>query len=99
MRDISISGAKRRNITSVEEWKSELFTEARNQRSSVESLMFTIKYNHKFGRLMRGGIESVRAELLEKVVTYNFCRIIKLSKRSWKKLKVEAKVSIVSPAA
>ena len=33
---------------------------------------------------MRRGIENVRAELLEKALTYNFCKMIELKKRQLK---------------
>lgn len=75
---VSINGAKGKKITSEQDWESDPFKEARNQRSSVESLMYTIKHNHHFGRVMRRGIEAVKAELLEKVLAYNFCRIIEV---------------------
>ncbi len=72
---VSISGSKGKKITSQEDWESEEYVDARNNRSAVESLMFTIKHNFNFGKVMRRGIENVRAELLEKVLAYNFCRI------------------------
>jgi len=78
---VSINGSKGKKITSDQDWESELFKEARNNRSSVESLMFTIKHNHNFGQVMRRGIVQVRAELMEKVLAYNFCRMIELRKR------------------
>ena len=79
---VSISGAKGKKITPEKDWESDPFIDARNNRSSVESLMFTIKHNHHFGRVMRRGITAVRAELLEKVLAYNFCRIIEIRSRS-----------------
>lgn len=91
---MSVSGAKGRKITSDEEWESDLFSEARNNRSSVESLMFTIKHNHNFGKVMRRGIVPVRAELLEKVLAYNFCRIIERRKRKKVPLKQDSKVAV-----
>jgi len=41
----------------------------------ISFLKFTIKNNHNFDRVMRRGLENVRAELLEKVIAYNFCRM------------------------
>ncbi len=79
---VSINGAKGKKITSQEDWESDLFQKTRDNRSSVESLMFTIKHNHHFGRVMRRGIEAVRGELLEKVLAYNFCRIVEIRNRS-----------------
>jgi len=73
---VSISGSKGKRIISPEDWENDEYVKARNDRSAVESLMFTIKQGFGFGRVMRRGIENVRAELLEKVIAYNFCRII-----------------------
>ena len=74
---VSFSGAKGKRLIPVDEYESELFRNARIDRSAVESLMYTIKHNHGFDRMMRRGIEEVRAEALEKVVAYNFFRLIK----------------------
>ncbi len=78
---VSVSGSKGKKIIGEEEWESDEYQEARNNRSSVESLMFTIKNGFNFGKVMRRGIESVRAELLEKVIAYNFCRIVEIRNR------------------
>lgn len=79
--DISISGAKGKRLTALDDWESETYRDARRNRSAVESLMFTIKDGFAFGELGRRGIEAVRDELLEKVLAYNFCRIILIKKR------------------
>ena len=73
---VSISGSKGKRIISAEDWENDGYVKARNDRSAVESLIFTIKQGFDFGRVMRRGIENVRGELLEKVIAYNFCRII-----------------------
>lgn len=78
---VSISGSKGKKIVGEEVWESKEYVEARNDRSAVESLMFTIKHNFNFGRVMRRGLENVRAELLEKVLAYNFCRITEVRNR------------------
>jgi IS5 family transposase len=72
---VSISGAKGKHITPQEEWDDPDYVAARNGRSAVESLMFTIKQGFDFGRVMRRGLNNVRAELLEKVLAYNLCRM------------------------
>jgi IS5 family transposase len=72
---VSISGSKGKKITPVADWDSEPYAVARDDRSAVESLMFTIKHGFDFGRVARRGLENVRAELLEKVLAYNFCRL------------------------
>lgn len=79
--DISISGAKGKKLTGLDEWESETYRGARRDRSAVESLMFTIKDGFEFGELGRRGIEAVRSELMEKVLAYNCCRIILMRKR------------------
>ncbi len=84
--DISISGAKGKKITSLEDWDSENHKDARRNRSAVESLMFTIKNGFEFGEVGRRGLEAVRDELLEKVLAYNFCRIILMENRRRKKI-------------
>jgi hypothetical protein len=79
--NISISGAKGKKLTTLEEWESETYRDARRCRSAVESLMFTIKDGFAFGELDRRGIEAVRDELLEKVLAYNCCRSILIKQR------------------
>ena len=72
---MSISGSKGKWITPSEDWDSEAYATARDDRSAVESLMFTIKHGFDFGSVARRGLENVRAELMEKVLAYNFCRL------------------------
>jgi len=81
VKDISISGAKGKKLTDLDDWQSEVYRGARRDRSAVESLMFTIKDGFEFGELGRRGIEAVRSELMEKVLAYNCCRIILMRKR------------------
>ena len=81
VKDVSISGAKGKKLTDEFDWESELYRDARRNRSAVESLMFTIKDGFEFGELGRRGLEPVRAELMEKVLAYNCCRIILMKKR------------------
>lgn len=75
---ISLSGAKGKKITPVRSWNSKTYQEARRGRSAVESSIFTLKHLYEFGDLGRRGIEEVTAELLEKVIVFNFARIIKV---------------------
>jgi IS5 family transposase len=81
VKDISISGAKGKKLTALDDWDSEIYRGARRDRSAVESLMFTIKDGFEFGELGRRGIDAVRSELMEKVLAYNCCRIILMRKR------------------
>lgn len=86
----SISGSKGKNITPELAWESEEYKESRNGRSAVESLMYTIKHNFGFGNVMRRGIENVRIELLEKVISYNFCQILTVRERNRKREREKA---------
>jgi hypothetical protein len=85
--DVSISGSKGKKLTSPEDWDSETHRNARRNRSAVESLMFTIKDGFNFGEVGRRGIDAVRSELTEKVLAYNFCRIIEIRSRQQAELK------------
>ncbi len=87
---LSIGGAKGKKLIPETDWNSLEYMEARAERSAVESIMFTLKYVFEFGRLRRRGIEEVRAELLEKVIVYNFCRAIVLRQRAKEKNKKAA---------
>jgi len=78
---VSASGAKGKKIISAEDWDSEPYREARRNRSSVEFLMFTLKYVYGFGNLRRRGIDAVRIELLEKAIVHNLSRLAVLKKR------------------
>lgn len=70
---ISINGAKGRALTPPADWDSDVFGEARNKRSAVESLMYTLKHGFDFGEVARRGLLAVHAELLEKALAYNAC--------------------------
>lgn len=89
MKVVSISGSKGKKITPEEDWESTEYKDARNDRSAVESLMFTIKFVFYFGQVARRGIDPVRDELLEKVLAYNNSRTVLLrQKKSNEKNKV-----------
>jgi len=75
---ISINGAKGRALTSRADWESEAYAQARDKRSAVESLMFTLKHGFDFGEVARRGLTAVYAELLEKALAYNMCVMIRL---------------------
>ena len=78
---VSFSGSKGKKITPKADYESKAYSRARNDRSAVESLMFTLKHNNDLETVMRRGIDPVREELLEKVVAYNFFRTILLRQR------------------
>ena len=78
---VSISGSKGKYLISEEDWESELYKEARRNRSAVESLIFVLKYSYEFDRLRRRGIDAVREELLEKAIIHNFSRMALMRRR------------------
>lgn len=78
---VSISGARGKKITGDQEWNRPDYRAARNNRSAVESLMFTLKDGYEFGQLLRRESENVRAELTEKVLAYNIGQIIRVRER------------------
>jgi len=73
---VSFSGSKGKNVIPFRDYDSDEYRQARNDRSAVESAMFTLKHNVGFGEVMRREIENVRAEQYEKVIAYNLFRII-----------------------
>jgi hypothetical protein len=79
--NVSIGGAKGKKLLGDELWNQQVYVDARCNRSAVESGMFTLKYNHKFGQLCRRGIDAVRAELAEKTIAYNFNHIIRVREK------------------
>lgn len=79
---ISINGAKGRALTAAADWESDVYGQARNKRSAVESLMFTLKQGFDFGEVARRGLHAVHAELLEKVLAYNLCVTIRLRRQA-----------------
>lgn len=91
VKDVSISGSKGKKITHLDDWESEIYRNARRNRSAVESLMFTIKDGFEFGETGRRGIDAVRDELTEKVIAYNCCRIILMKQRREKRRLEELK--------
>ena len=56
--DLSISGAKGKKLTALEDWSIEEYRDARRNRFVVESLMFTIKDGFEFGELGRRGLQA-----------------------------------------
>ncbi|MFW6225060.1 MAG: transposase [Bacteroidota bacterium] len=84
VKTVSISGAKGKKITPENDWNSEVYKKARSDRSAVESIIFTLKYMFEFGRLRRREIDNVKAELLEKIIVFNFYRMIVLEQNKEK---------------
>lgn len=75
----SFSGSKGKELTKYD-WDSTSYIEERRMRSAIESTIFTIKYNHRFGTLRRRNIYAVNAEQLEKIIAYNFVRMVRKGK-------------------
>lgn len=79
---VSINGAKGRALTSRADWESDVFAQARNKRSAVESLMYTLKHGFNFGEVARRGLPAVYAELLEKALAYNVAVTVRLRREA-----------------
>jgi IS5 family transposase len=78
---ISINGAKGRALTARADWNSDEYALARDQRSAVESLMFTLKQGFDFGVVARRGLVAANADLLEKALAYNTCHMPRVRAR------------------
>lgn len=87
---ISIGGSKGRKLTPPKEWSSDEHVEARDDRSAVESLMSTLKGSFDFDTVSRRGLDAVTAELTEKVLAYNLCRMIALRAARRRALEAQA---------
>jgi hypothetical protein len=75
---ISINGSKGRALTARADWNSDAYVLARNQRSAIESLMFTLKQGFDFGEVARRGLVAAHGEMLEKVLAYNLCHMARV---------------------
>lgn len=87
---ISINGAKGRALTARADWNSDEYADARDLRSAVESLMFTLKQGFDFGEVARRGLSAAHAELLEKALAYNLCHLARLRKAAAAKAETDA---------
>jgi hypothetical protein len=74
---VSINGSKGRALTARAAWNSDDYADARDLRSAVESLMFTLKQGFDFGEVARRGLPAVHGELLEKALAYNLCQVVR----------------------
>ena len=79
---VSLNGAKGRKVTPEDQWNSPEYQAARNARSAVESLIFTLRYKFHLYRFSRRGIEDVRIEMYEKVIVHNLWRAVLLRGRA-----------------
>ncbi len=71
----SINGSKGKALTSAADWSSDEFAQARDCRSAIESLMYTLKQGFHFGEVARRGLAAVHGELLEKALAFNLCHM------------------------
>ena len=78
IRVISINGAKGHALTARDDWNSDEYALARDQRSAVESLMFSLKQGFGFGEVARRGLAAAYGELLEKALAYNLCHMVRV---------------------
>jgi hypothetical protein len=75
---VSINGSKGRALTARADWNSDEYVLARDLRSAIESLMFTLKQGFDFGEVARRGLDAAHGELLEKVLAYNLCHLARM---------------------
>jgi hypothetical protein len=90
---ISINGSKGRALTARADWNSDEYALARDQRSAMESLMFTLKQGFDFGEVARRGLVAAHAELLEKALAYNLCHLARMRWAKAETSKAEAAMS------
>ncbi|MCD4654133.1 transposase [bacterium] len=78
---VSISGSKGKKITPEYLWESDTYRDARRNRSSVESLIFTLRSKFDLWRFSRRGIDAVKSELTEKMIVHNLWRVTYLKSK------------------
>lgn len=82
---VSFSGARGKFLIGEEKWNSESYRKARRGRNGAESGISVLKAMQGFDEMVRTGIEEVRGEQLEKVISYNALKIVALRKRRYEK--------------
>ena len=80
---VSFSGARGKALLGEEKWNSEPYQEARRERNGAESGIGVLKAAERFGQLATCGIENVRGEFLEKVISCNAIKIVNLRKQKY----------------
>ncbi|NCA83710.1 MAG: IS4/IS5 family transposase [Opitutae bacterium] len=75
---VSFSGAKGRGVLGDEIYECDAARLLRNERSAVESTMFTLKHKLGLRRFCRRGIEGVRADLSATVFAHNLWRLARV---------------------
>lgn len=79
---VSMNGATGRKVTPEEEWASPLYEQARDYRSAVESLVYTLRRKFHLHRFSRRGLDNVVTEMYEKAIAHNLWRAALLRKRA-----------------
>ena len=77
VKDVSFSGAVGKKILGNKQWEEKIYSDARRDRSAVESLIFSLKYIVHFGKLKRRGIKEVKCEMFGKIIAYNYLHKIR----------------------
>lgn len=75
VQQVSFSGAKGRKILGEETYQLPEYEKMRNDRSAVESSIFTFKQKCNMRRFCRHGLAGVRKDMAEAVLAYNLWRI------------------------
>jgi len=75
---VSFSGAKGRRVLGDDIYECDAARLLRNERSAVESTMFTLKHKLGLRRFCRRGIEGVRADLSATVFAHNLWRLARV---------------------
>ncbi len=79
---VSMNGAKGRKVIPDSEWDSDAYKRARNDRSAVESLVFTLRFKFHLYVFSRRGVDNVEKEMYGKVIAHNLWRTALLRKRA-----------------
>ncbi len=69
-------------VTPEKEWNSPEYKEARNDRSAVETAVFTLRFKFNLYSFSRRGIEDVQTEMYEKIIAHKLWRMAFLRKRA-----------------
>ena len=78
---VSFSGAKGRVVLGDELWNRDDYRELRNNRSAVESTIFTVKEKFTLRSFCRRGLAGVQIELAGAVFAFNLWRMSYLRRR------------------
>lgn len=80
---ISFSGAKGKAVLGEETWQLPEYEKLRNDRSAVESTIFTFKHKFNMRRFCRHGLDGVKKDLSEAVLAHNLWRMAYVRKQKY----------------